>query len=128
MQSTLSDAKVTWWRRIWLNFDCEQSIPTIIFDDNQGCIALAKNPVEHERTKHIDIRHHFIREMVESQVIDVQYVCSEEMLADLLTKGVSRDRHVKLCKLMNLVRKSRNPSNLSEGGVLGVSTVTQTQR
>ena len=126
----LSDAsrEVTWLRRILLNFDCEQSVPTIIFDDNQGCIALAKNPVEHERTKHIDIRHHFIREMVESQVIDVQYVCSEEMLADLLTKGVSRDRHVKLCKLMNLVRKSRNPLNLSEGGVLGMSTVTQTQR
>jgi transposase InsO family protein len=126
----LSDAsrEATWLRRILLNFDCEQSIPTIIFDDNQGCIALAKNPVEHERTKHIDIRHHFIREMVESQVIDVQYVCSEEMLADLLTKGVSRDRHVKLCKLMNLVRKSSNPLNLSEGGVLGMSTVTQTQR
>jgi len=125
----LSDAsrEVTWLRRILLNFNCEQVSPTVVFDDNQGCIALAKNPVEHERTKHIDIRYHFIREMVESKVIDVQYIRSEDMLADLLTKGVNRDRHVKLCKLMNLVRKSRNPLNLSEGGVLGMSPVTQTQ-
>ena len=125
----LSDAsrEVTWLRRILLNFNCEQVSPTVVFDDNQGCIALAKNPVEHERTKHIDIRYHFIREMVESKVIDVQYIRSEDMLADLLTKGVNRDRHVKLCKLMNLVRKSRNSLNLSEGGVLGMSPVTQTQ-
>ncbi len=86
----LSDAtrEVTWLRRILLNFD---STPTIIID------ALAKNPVEHERTNHIDIRHHFIREMIESQVIDAQDVCSEEILADLSTKDASRERHVKLC-------------------------------
>ena len=78
---------------------------TIIFEDNQGCIALAKNPVKHERTKHIDIRHHFIREKVESKEIDVKYLETAIMLADILTKAMTKDRHVKLCKAINLVEK-----------------------
>ena len=68
---------------------------TIIYEDNQGCIAIAKNHVNHERTKHIDIRYNFVREKVEDKTIVVKYLETTEMLADILTKGLPREQHKK---------------------------------
>jgi hypothetical protein len=64
--------------------------PTVIYEDNPGCIALTENPVMHKRTKHIDIRHHFIRERVESGEIVLKYVATRDQLADMLTKPLKR--------------------------------------
>ena len=47
-------------------------IPIVVYEDNQGAIALIENPVHHQRTKHIDIRYHFIREQVINHCIDVE--------------------------------------------------------
>ena len=58
--------------------------------DNQGAIALAKNPVYHQRSKHIDIRYHFIRSEVQEGVVNLSYVQSERNIADLFTKPVSK--------------------------------------
>lgn len=74
----------------------EQEEPTTIYEDNAGCIALSENPVFHKRSKHIDIKYHFIRERVASNEIKVQYVPTEDQLADLLTKGLSKQRTLKL--------------------------------
>ena len=74
--------------------------PTIIFEDNQACIAMTKNPVLHGRSKHIDIRHHYVREKVESKEVSVTYRCTEDMLADVLTKSLSGKRHRMLCSRM----------------------------
>ena len=62
---------------------------TIILGDNKGSLKLATNPVFHKRTKHIDIRHHFIRESVENGTIQIKWVPTEKMVADLLTKPLS---------------------------------------
>ena len=61
-----------------------------IFCDNQGAIALAKNPVKHSRTKHIDIRHHYVREQVENNFIVIYYVQSDVNIADPFTKCLGR--------------------------------------
>ena len=66
--------------------------PVKLYVDNQGAIALAKNPVHHQRTKHIDIRYHFIRSEIANNNVDIQYVPSNENLADLFTKPVSRNK------------------------------------
>jgi hypothetical protein len=66
--------------------------PTLIYEDNQSCIALAKNPVFHARSKHIDIRHHFIRDKVESKEIELAYMSTNEMIADALTKALPHPR------------------------------------
>lgn len=71
--------------------------------DNQGCLAFAKNPKHHARTKHIDIQHHFIREKIEMEVIDMMYCETKDMLADLLTKALVRERHNKLSKALGLI-------------------------
>ena len=60
-----------------------------IYEDNQGSIALAKNQEFHKRTKHIDIRYHFVREKVEDGQVVLQYISTTDMLADLMTKPIT---------------------------------------
>ena len=62
--------------------------PVTIHKDNQGAIDIAKNPKHHDRTKHIDVCHHFVRERVASNDIVVSYCPTGEMVADVLTKGL----------------------------------------
>lgn len=64
-----------------------------LFNDNQGAIKLAGSRNYHSRTKHIDVRHHFVRDMCEQGVIDLKYLCTERMPADVLTKGLSGKKH-----------------------------------
>ena len=70
--------------------------------DNQGCIALAKNPKHHSRTKHIDVQHHFIREKIEEEEIYLVYCPTEHMVADVLTKALGKERHQTMCKAMGI--------------------------
>src|SRR5271169_5689300 len=77
-------------------------IPTVLFSDSQSAIALAKNPVSHARAKHIDIRHHFVREAIQDKVIWVQYIPTTEMTADSLTKALGREKHEKCTVRMGM--------------------------
>jgi len=70
--------------------------PLLIFEDNTGAIAMAANPVMHERSKHIDIKHHFIREKVAEKLITLKHLPTTLMLADLLTKPVKQPIFVKM--------------------------------
>ena len=63
-----------------------------LINDNQGSISLCKNPVNHQRSKHIDIRYHFIREHVQSKVVNLDYVQSDCNVADIFTKPVSQEK------------------------------------
>ncbi|CEG45551.1 Phosphatidylinositol kinase (PIK-G3) [Plasmopara halstedii] len=80
---------------IWLKtFLCElgemrDEDPVKIFEDNQGSLALAKNPKFHKRTKHIDIRYHFVREKVEGGQVILQYCSIKDMKADMITKPIT---------------------------------------
>ena len=69
---------------------------TVIHEDNQVAIALARNPVAHARTKHIDIHYHFIREGIQNGAIDLKYVATNAMVADILTKPLPKHRFEKL--------------------------------
>ena len=78
------------------NHSNNQSVnPTDLFSDNQGAIALAKNPVSHSRAKHIDIRHHFVREAIQDRIIWVQHIPTAEMTADSLMKTLGHEKHKK---------------------------------
>ncbi|XP_028394907.1 uncharacterized protein LOC114519054 [Dendronephthya gigantea] len=61
----------------------------ILYCDNQGALALAKNPVQHQRSKHIDVRYHFVRSEIEKHLLKVMYVPSNDNLADIFTKPVT---------------------------------------
>ena len=60
-----------------------------IFVDNQSAISLAKNPVFHQRTKHIDIKFHYIRNDIKNKNVSLEYVPSESNCADIFTKPVT---------------------------------------
>jgi len=76
---------------------------TVLKCDNQGAIALAKNPVSHARAKHIDLRHHFIRDAIEDGIIGLEYIPTAEMTADSLTKALVRQKHVNCLRRMGMV-------------------------
>ena len=66
--------------------------------DNMSAICLTKNPIQHSRTKHIEIRHHFIRDHVQNGDILIDFVCTDDNLADLFTKPLNADRFRKLVR------------------------------
>jgi len=82
--------------------------PIIIKEDNQGAIAIAKDPVKHTRAKHIDIRFHFLRDVIKRGDIELEYCSTENMTADILTKPVSKNKFVKCRDEMGLKVYTKN--------------------
>ena len=72
--------------------------------DNQSAIALSKNPVLHDRSKHIDTKFHFIRECVDSGKICLDYASTQEQLADVLTKSLGQARFCELRDKVGVVK------------------------
>ena len=85
--------------RIYENLTGKNCSPVKIFGDNQGSLALVKNPIKHGRSKHIDIRYHFVRDCVAEGKVELSYIPSNDNLADPFTKPLSR------VKLNNLREK-----------------------
>ena len=70
--------------------------PLLVYCDNKSAIDISKNPVQHSRTKHIDIRHHFIRELVEDNQVVIDHVVTDSQLADIFTKSLEYTRFITL--------------------------------
>ena len=85
-----------WLRQLYKEFNGELKDPTTIFEDNQAAIKLAKNPQYHGRTKHISIKYHFVREQVSNGTIQLKYCQTDEMTADMFTKGLAKAKFAKL--------------------------------
>ena len=79
-----------WLRNLLEDLRMEQNSTTKIRVDNKSAIKLAKNPVYHERSKHIDVRYHSIREYIKNEEVRVIHVASRDQAADILTKALPR--------------------------------------
>ena len=66
------------------------TLSTLLYCDNQSALAISKNDISHQRTKHIDIRHHFVRDCIAHHVLTIDYIPSGNNLADLFTKPLSK--------------------------------------
>lgn len=115
MATSQCTKEAIWLRKLLADVGLVQEGATTIMCDNQGCIALAKNPTHHSRTKHIDVQHHFIREKLEGNEISLKYCPTEDMVADVLTKALAKDRHQRLAKAMGL-----RDGNYSQSGSVRV--------
>lgn len=80
--------------------------PINLFNENVSLQRLTINPFFHARTKHINIRHHFVREVVESGQVVLGHVASDEMPADVLTKALTKPKHVRCVELLGLMMSS----------------------
>ena len=89
-------------RQLPTDLRSNQEEATRIYEENQSAICLAKNPQFHGRAKHIGIKYHFIREQVENGNVELSYCRTEEMVADMLTKGLGREQLRKLRKMSGL--------------------------
>jgi transposase InsO family protein len=94
--------EMIWLQYLLRDLGMSKYAPTTLFCDNQGAISLAKNPTHHAKTKHVDVQLHFIRDHIEKGTINVEYCPTEDMLADLMTKGLARERHEKLLIRMGM--------------------------
>lgn len=106
--------EAVWLRRLSTEMGSLPSSPTMILEDNQSAIAMSKNPQFHGRAKHIDIRHHFVRELVEEETIELMYCPTEDMVADLLTKGLSTARTKRMRELMGVHPRPTNEIEKNE--------------
>jgi len=80
-------SEIVWLRKLLLYF--EVGVPSVmLFCDNKFAISLASNPAHHERSKHIDIYHHFIREYVQSKIVTFVHVKCQHQVVDVFTKAL----------------------------------------
>ena len=91
MAASHAAREAAWFRNLLTEMKIDISTPTVVFEDNQSTIKLTENPVNHARTKHIDVQHHFIREQVEGGKIKTIYCPTEEMISDALTKPLAAE-------------------------------------
>jgi hypothetical protein len=87
--------EVVWLRGLLAELGYEQGV-TWTFEDNQAAIKLSKNDVNHKKSKHIEVRYHYVRECVQNKLIHLEYLQTKEMLADILTKPLSANRFLYL--------------------------------
>ena len=84
--------QAVWMRRILEDLHQSQSSATELFCDNKASILMAKNPVFHGRTKHIEIKHHFIREAIANGIIELKHGSTIDQVADGFTKALSIEK------------------------------------
>ena len=91
-----------------LRIESLEATSTPLLIDNNGVLKVTRNPELHDRTKHIELKHHFLREMTLSGRIDTRRVSSKDNLADLLTKPLPRDAHGNLVTGLGMDKTSCN--------------------
>jgi hypothetical protein len=93
-----SDAskEAVWLRKLVSGLFGDKLETTVVHCDNQSCIKLTENPVFHDRSKHIDMRYHYIRDLVQRKTVKLQYIATSEQVADILTKPLTSRQFVQL--------------------------------
>ena len=79
-----------WLQRVLSELKVEMQDSVKMFSDSQAAISIAKNPVHHDRTKHIEIDRHFISEKVNNGIVQLSYIPTKQQIADVLTKALTR--------------------------------------
>ncbi|CAL1375783.1 unnamed protein product [Linum trigynum] len=93
--ATDAACEAVWLKRLISDLQQNENGPTIIHCDNMSAIAMTKNPVFHARSKHIELRHHFIRDLVNEGLIVMEFINTDDQPADILTKAVTREKFEK---------------------------------
>jgi len=106
MAASQATCEALWLRKLLVDLFDQELRPTVIYCDNQSCIQLSENPVFHDRSKHIEIKYHFIRDYVQRGAVELQYISTDEQVADVLTKSLGRGKFVFFRDKLGVVRNT----------------------
>jgi len=90
-----SCSQLVWMKQMLKEYNVEQNVLTL-YCENLSAINISKNHIQHSRTKHIDIQHHFIRDLVKEKIVTLEHVDTEEQLADIFIKALDAKQFEKL--------------------------------
>lgn len=93
-----------WCKRILeeIKFISDHQNKATVLCDNKAAIDFSRNKVENSRTKHIDVRYHFVRESVERKLISLEYIQFQANLANVFMKNLKRVQHQEVCKKLRM--------------------------
>ena len=94
--------EAVWLQRLLDDLHDNSEKPMVIHEDNQAAISMSKNQQYHGRAKHIDIKYHYIRELVADKCVVLKYCPTDSMIADILTKGLSKEKFIKIRDLSGM--------------------------
>jgi hypothetical protein len=89
----MTTCEVVWLSHLLKELGLHKIGPAILKCDNKAALSIAVNPVHHEKTKHVEIDCHFVRDKVNAGAISTEYVPSQNLIADILTKPLSVTQH-----------------------------------
>lgn len=102
MAATAAACQAIWLQRVLSHVTDAKPGPVTLYIDNRSTVDLARNPVFHGRSKHIDLRYHFIRDCVEQGLIVIKHVSTDEQRADILTKALAAAKFEKMRSLLGV--------------------------
>jgi hypothetical protein len=92
--ASATSREAVWLKKLLSDLFSVELGPTVIHCDNQRCIKLSENLVFHDKSKHIEMRYHYVRNMVQKNILNIQYVPTKKQTAEILTKPLSLKKFV----------------------------------
>ena len=99
----IATVECVWLKRLMADLSVGQDSATTIYTDSQSAFAIARNPIFHARTKHIEVHYHYVRERLLVGEISLAYVPTHDNLADLFTKALPREKFEAFRKALGLL-------------------------
>jgi hypothetical protein len=98
--------EAVWLRKLLTNLFDHEMDSTIIHCDNQSCVKLSENHVFHDKSKHIEIKYHYIKDIVQRKKLHVQYLPTHEQIANIFTKPLARTKFQYFHERLSLVENA----------------------
>lgn len=98
----------------------------IIYADNLGAIRLAENPVFHQRSKHIDIKYHYVQDTLRNGDLKIKHISTTDMIADVLTKELPKKKHTDCINKARILPVCREEGRHDSRGNVGTASFGKT--
>ena len=93
---------------VYLKARNQSEMDPVFFCDNQGTLAASKNPAQFSKLKHLELKYHFLKSVVQEKKIKMEYCKTSDMIADIMTKALGHKIFNKMRELMQLVERAPN--------------------